>query len=154
MTPDQRAFWDRFQTRTGDIRKPYDVFAFGDGPALADELLELVLAGTKRATATRLAVYQIEGKRPPALGDLSLVLDGKGAPACVIETTRVDVAPFNSATEDFAKLEGEGDKTLIWWRKAHIEFFRRECAREGTTFSMTEPIVFEQFRLNWTPDAQ
>ena len=154
MTPDQRAFWDRFQTETGDLRKPHDIFAFGDSPALADELLGLVLAGTKRAAASRLAIYKLEGKRPPAPGDLSLVLDGSSQPACVIETVHADVAPFNSATEDFARTEGEGDRTLIWWRKAHIAYFRRECAREGTAFSMTEPIVFERFRLIWTPDTQ
>ncbi|MEQ8558287.1 MAG: ASCH domain-containing protein [Henriciella sp.] len=150
MTPDQKAAWDRFQAETGDIREAYDVFAFGDSPALADELLALVLEGTKRATATRLAVYQLENKRPPATGDLSLVLDGQGRPACVIETTRADVAPFNTATEEFAHTEGEGDKSLIWWRKAHIAYFRRECIREGRTFSMTEPIVFERFRHIWT----
>ena len=154
MTPDQQAAWDRFQADTGDARAPYDIFAFGDGPALAEELLALVLAGTKQATASRFALYQKEGKRPPATGDLSLILDGKARPACVIETTRVDISPFNTATEDFAWIEGEGDRSLGFWRAAHLAYFRRECRSEGVTFCEDDPIVFEQFRLIWTPDAQ
>lgn len=153
MTPDQQVFWDRFQTETGDQRKPSDIFAFGDSPEMARELLELVLSGTKRATATRLAVYQKESKRPPAPGDLSLVLDGEDRPACVIETTIVNVAPFNTASETFAYTEGEGDRSLEYWRKAHLAYYRRECAAEGTVFAAIEPIVFEEFRLIWTPSA-
>ncbi|WP_300377224.1 ASCH domain-containing protein [Henriciella sp.] len=153
MTPDQQVFWDRFQTETGDQRKPADIFAFGDSPEMAGELLELVLSGTKRATATRLAVYQKESKRPPAPGDLSLVLDGEDRPACVIETTIVNVDPFNTASEAFAHTEGEGDRSLEYWRKVHLAYYRRECAAEGTVFAAIEPIVFEEFRLIWTPSA-
>ncbi|MCT4606010.1 MAG: ASCH domain-containing protein [Marinisporobacter sp.] len=29
-------------------------------------------------------------------------------------------------TEEFAKTEGEGDKSLKYWRKVHIDFFTRE----------------------------
>lgn len=154
MTPDQQAVWDRFQTETGDMRAPYDIFAFGDGPELAEELLALVLSRTKQATASRFAFYQKAGMRPPATGDLSLVLDGEGRPACVIETTKVEISPFNTATEEFAWIEGEGDRSLGFWRAAHLAYFRRECRNEGKAFSEEEPIVFEQFRLIWTPDTQ
>ena len=150
MTPEQRAAWDRFQADTGDLRNPSDIFAFGGGPDLARELLDLVLAGTKQATASRFGLYQKLGLRPPATGDLSLVLDEQDGPACVIETTRVDIAPFNTVTEDFAWVEGEGDRSLDYWRAAHLSYFHRECGREGTIFSEDEPIVFERFRLIWT----
>lgn len=154
MTPEQQAAWDRFQAETADARQPYDIFAFGDGPALADELLTLVLSGTKQATAARLNLYKTMGMRPPAPGDLSLVLDGRGRPACVIETTRVEISPFNTATEDFAWAEGEGDRSLEHWQAAHLSYFHRECAREGSFFSEDEPIVFERFRLIWTLGTQ
>lgn len=154
MTPEQGAAWDRFQAETGDLRNPYDIFAFGDGPGLARELLDLVLAGTKQATASRLAFYKAEAKRPPATGDLSLVLDEQDRPACIIETTRVDISPFNTATEEFAWVEGEGDRSLDYWRAAHLGYFHRECGREGTIFSEDEPIVFERFRLIWTLDTE
>ena len=154
MTPDQQAAWDRFQADTADARQPYDIFAFGDGPELAGELLALVLAGTKQATASRLNLYKTMGLRPPAPGDLSLVLDGAGRPACVRETTQVDIAPFSAATEEFAYVEGEGDRSLAYWQSAHLSYFHRECAREGSFFSPDEPIVFERFRLIWTPEKQ
>ncbi len=154
MTPEQAATWARFKHETGTMAEPYDVFAFGDTPALANDLLGLVLAGTKQATATRLAFYQKAGMRPPRGGDLSLVLDGMGLPSCIIETTVVDIAPFNTATEDFAYIEGEGDKSLGYWHRAHLAYYQRECACEGNRFSEDEDIVFEQFRLIWTPERQ
>lgn len=150
MTPDQQAAWDRYSAETGDTRKPFDIFAFGDGPDMADKLLALVLAGTKQATASRFNFYRKAGTRPPAPGDLSLVLDGRGRPACVIETTRVDISPFNTATAEFAFVEGEGDRSLEYWQDVHLSYFHRECAREGNFFSEDEPIVFERFRLIWS----
>ena len=60
------------------------------------------------------------------------------------------MAPFNTVTEDFAWVEGEGDRSLDYWRAAHLSYFHRECGREGTIFSEDEPIVFERFRLIWT----
>lgn len=154
MTPDQQEAWDRFQADTADARRPYDIFAFGDGPELASELLALVLTGTKQATATRLGLYKTIGMRPPAPGDLSLILDAAGKPACVIETTRVDIAPFSAATEEFAYVEGEGDRSLAYWQDVHLSYFHRECAGQGLFFSEDEPIVFERFRLIWTSDKQ
>ena len=150
MTPDQQAAWDRYCAETGDTRQPYDVFAFGDSPALADELLALVLAGTKQATASRLHLYKKLQMRPPAPGDLSLILDGQERPAGVIETGQVEIAPFNTATTEFAWAEGEGDRSLDHWHAAHLTYFHRECAGEGSFFSEDEPIVFERFRLIWT----
>ena len=46
----------------------YTVEYFGDSPALADELLGLVLAGTKRATAALVDEFVAEGEALPRIG--------------------------------------------------------------------------------------
>lgn len=117
---------------------------------MADSLLALVLCGIKCATATRLKLYQLEALEPPVAGVVSLVLNGAGVPACIIETTRVDHVSFEEVGAEFARLEGEGDRSLAYWRRVHLDYYRRECAREGTVFDLRELIVCEQFKLAWS----
>ena len=153
MNEDHAGVWRTFLEQTGRSGAPFDVLMFGDSPELADDLLALVLSGDKRATCTRVKAYEAINLAPPTPGDLSLVIDGSGEARGVIETVQVDVAPFNTATAEFAFEEGEGDKSLDWWREAHRAYFARECADEGTQFSEEEEVVFERFRLIWRTDT-
>ena len=151
LTPDQRAFWTRFQAATGwGAGAPRFVDAFGDSPAIQDELAALVIAGDKRATAS-LDRWYVEETRPRA-GDLALILNGAEQPVCVIRTTRVDIMPVKSVTAEFAFEEGEGDKTLAWWLEAHRAFWRREAEREGFDYSDDLDVLCERFERVWAPD--
>src|SRR5262245_36847989 len=118
-------------------------FAFGDSPEMADELLALVLAGTKTATCSALSEYEAEGE-PIDLtpGGRSVVLDGRGRPACVIETCEVTIRRFDEVDAAFARDEGEGDRSLAYWRSEHERFFRKHGV-----FSADMPLVCERFRL-------
>ena len=147
------AFWDAGRA---SLRLPADApqpeaWAFGDSPEMADELLALVLAGTKRATAGALWEYEAEGESVPEPGDLSIVLDGAGNPACIIETTEVRILPMDKVDAAFAFDEGEGDRTLAWWQAAHERFFRRTLAAIGQTFTPDMPVVAERFALRYVP---
>jgi len=142
-------YWTDYCQTSGASGQPFDIFAFGDSPKMADDLLALVLAGTKIATATRLKAYQAEGMPAPKRGDFSVVLDGEGVPACIIQATGVDILPFQDVGEDMAEDEGEGDKTLEWWRAAHLAYYERECVKEGCVFEVTEEIVCERFKVVW-----
>ena len=64
-----------------------------------------------------------EGEPMPAAGDYSVILDGDGAPLCVIQTTEVEIRRFGEVDEEFAWTEGEGDRRLAYWRDGHIQFF-------------------------------
>lgn len=99
-----------------------DAFPFGDTPELADELLALILAGSKTATCWN-AVHGIRGTE---VGKCWVVLDGAGAPRAVLRTTEVTQRRFNEMDADFAATEGEGDLSLAYWRRAHQDFFTRE----------------------------
>jgi uncharacterized protein YhfF len=92
-------------------------FSFGDNPAMADELLALVLEGKKTATA---------GTEADVVGERMTIQDGLGNPRAIIEITELTQRRFNEVDESFAYDEGEGDRTLEYWRKAHKEFFTRE----------------------------
>lgn len=142
-------FWSNFLTKT---RRPggtplYDVFHFADREAVANALADLVLRREKVATASLLWEYEAEGRRAPQRGDLSVVTRWDGLPLCVIETTEVQIEAFENVAEEFAAAEGEGDRSLAWWREAHWSYFGRICEKLGRERSWQMPVVCERFRV-------
>jgi len=125
----------------------YEAFHFDDNEPSANELAALVLAGTKRATASLLWTLKAADRRTPAAGDLSVMTNWSGAPLCVIETRHVAIVPYEEVTAEFAATEGEGDGSLRYWREAHWAFFGRECARIGRTPDPRMPVVCERFEV-------
>ena len=99
-------------------KMPADVFAFGDSREMADRLAMLVRKGVKTATCSAVWSYEEQQKPLPQRGDHSVVLDGNDVPVAVIETVDVFVVPFNEVTERFAYDEGEGDRSLGYWRRS------------------------------------
>lgn len=124
-----------------------EAFHFYDEPRVSDALAELVRSGTKRATASLLWIYEAERRPLPKIGELSVVTRFDGEPVCVIETRQVDVTPFEEVSEEFAAVEGEGDGSLDYWRKAHWPYFTRECARIGREPDRRMPVVCERFAV-------
>jgi hypothetical protein len=78
-------------------------------------------------------------------GLLTVVLDGQGRPLAITETTEVRILAFNQVDEQFAREEGEGDRTLAWWRQAHWSYFQRTLPRIGRSPAEDMPLVCERF---------
>ncbi|NCT82692.1 MAG: ASCH domain-containing protein [Comamonadaceae bacterium] len=148
-------FWNAFADSIGgvDAARFYEVCVFGDSEDLANELAELVLRGTKRATAGSVWSYEGEGKRIPMPGDLSIVTNWAGNPLCIIETESVEVVPFSEVSSEFAATEGEGDGSLSFWREAHRQYFTRECARAGRQFDENMLVACERFKVAYAPST-
>lgn len=123
---------------------PPPSWSFGALPAQADGLLELVLDGTKTATASALWDYESEGEALPEVGTLGIVLDSAEHPRALLATTQVDVVPFNEVGAEHAHLEGEGDRSLSHWREVHERFFR-EFRSHDREFTSDMPVVCERF---------
>ncbi|MFW6337436.1 MAG: ASCH domain-containing protein [Alkalispirochaetaceae bacterium] len=127
--------------------EPFTVWAFGNSPELADELLHLVLVGTKSATCGSVAAYELEEEPLPRVGDLSVVTDSRGVPRAIIRTTEAVVKRFGEVDEQFAHDEGEGDRSYEFWRSAHEEYFTMEAKETGAPFGPNLPVVCERFEL-------
>lgn len=121
--------------------------AWGDSPRLADELGALIVAGTKTATCSVLWEYEAEGSTLPEVGLKTIVLGGNGDPLCIVETTEVEVVPYDEVDAQFAFEEGEGDRSLEDWRDAHWRFFSRTLPNLGKEPTMDMPLVCERFRV-------
>ena len=149
IPPAIHSFWAAFQATVAEDPTPhfYEAFHFTDSQSTANDLAELVLAGTKRATAGLLWSFEAESKTPPSPGHLSVVTNWDGRPLCVIQTEAVSLIPFEAVTELFAATEGEGDGSLRYWREAHWESFARECQRLGKEPSPRMVVVCEEFSV-------
>ena len=147
MSPAVAAMWNAFLATRQVSAQPYDVFHFADSEAVAHELAELVMAGTKRATAGLLWSAEAEGRAIPQPGDLSVVTLWDGTPRCIIETRIVDILPYDAVPASFAAIEGEGDKSLAYWRRVHWEYFGRVCDRLGRPATLQMPVICEQFEV-------
>ncbi len=123
-------------------------WSFGDSPALADELVALVIAGKKRGTCGSLASYRQENP-PVTPGAYHIVLNGASEPACVIRTLVLRIIRFNEMTAELAAREGEGDLSLAYWQQGHQAFFEREG-----TWSPEMELIYEEFALIEVADAR
>jgi uncharacterized protein YhfF len=113
-------------------------FSFGDSPELADELLALVLEGKKTATAWA----AVQGIKDTEVGKRELVKDGAGNPRVIIDTTELLLMPFADVDASIAYDEGEGDRSLEYWRQAHTSYFTREG-----TYAPDMQVYCQRFRV-------
>lgn len=152
-------FWQRARFRAKVSRLPEvtgpgiagslvpQAWSFGDSPALADELVGLVLQGRKTATSAALVEYEATEEPVPRPGDLSIVLDGEGHPAALVRTTAVRRERFADVDAEHAAAEGEDDRTLASWRREHERYWRRVLPGLGAELSDDTELVLETFEL-------
>lgn len=140
-------FWNQFLKETNrPLDTPMDYFSFGLEDTTKDYLCNLVLSGKKTATSSSYLGYEIDKEELPRVGELSIIMDSKNNPKCVIETKKVQIIPFRKMTFDLCRKEGE-DESLDSWRNTHIAFFKEEGNILGYTFTEDMPIVFEEFEV-------
>ena len=100
------AFWQAYLTSLPQaqdaISRFYEVFQIGNSPEAADEGAALITQGVKTATSSLLWEYQATHKPLPAVGSLSIVTDGRGAPVCVVATLTVEMKSFADVDAAFA----------------------------------------------------
>lgn len=123
--------------------KSYESWQFG---AKANELAKLVADGTKTATSSAFVLYG-DYEPLPKKDEYSIILDSNNEAICIIKTTKVYLERFSSISSEYALKEGEGDKSLAYWKKAHREFFTKELAEAGLEFDEDMIVVCEEFEL-------
>lgn len=63
-------------------------------------------------------------------------------PVALVETVELTCRRFEDVDKSFAHDEGEGDRSLEYWRRAHRDYFTRQGA-----FSRGMDLYCERFRL-------
>ena len=126
---------------------PPKVYHFCDNKEDANTCAKLAKKGIKRATSDSLLGLQYRKEPIPKKGDYAVVTNWEGEAQCIIEITKVTFKPFFSIDEEYAKLEGEGDKSLDYWKKVHWDYFTRELEPFGRVPRDSMIIVCQEFEL-------
>lgn len=142
--------WQRFLNRldnsvSRDIT--YTSWPFGGDAEQARELADLVKSGDKTATCSLHLFYELEEEPVPTKGEYSVITDWGGEAEAIIQNIDVKIIPFREAGAELARKEGEGDKSLSYWRRAHIDFFVEELKQLDKSFDEDMPIVCEEFQV-------
>lgn len=145
----EKELWGLFNKKYHLPDCEYDAWAFGVD---ADALAHLVLTGEKTATASAYPLYELEGEPLPEEGEYSVILDSGDHAVCVIQTTKVSVVPFCRVTAEHAYKEGEGDRSLGYWRKVHEKVFSQWLAEAGLEFTPDMRVVCEEFAVVYQPE--
>lgn len=141
MTPQE--MWNAYKKINPSIGDEIDAWAFG---VEADILADLVLKGEKTATASAYDLYAVGDEPLPQEGTFDVILDSQDRAVCIVEITKVSVQPFHQVSAEHAFKEGEGDKSLAYWRRVHEDCFAEWLREAGLTFTPDSKVVLEEFR--------
>lgn len=134
--------WSIFAGENKLRNREYEAWAYGDD---ADKLAELTLKGIKTATCSAYDLYEKGEEELPQPGEYSVIINSRDEAVCIIKTTKVYIEQFKNISEEHAFKEGEGDRSLEYWRRVHRRFFTEELSREGIEFSEDMKVVCEEF---------
>ena len=126
------------------LQGTYEAWSFGEA---ADKLADLVIQGIKTATCSAYDLYLINNEPLPRVGDYSVILNSDKEPVCIIKTVKVYVTEFQQVSLEHAFKEGEGDRSLAYWRQVHEKFLRNELGSVHRCFDMHTKVVCEEFEL-------
>ena len=122
----------------------YEAWAFGEAP---DKLADLVVQGVKTATCSAYDLYQNNNEPLPQAGDYSVILNSNDEAVCVVKTLKIYVTEFKNVSAEHAYKEGEGDRSLEYWREVHINFLTNELATIKKAFDENTKVVCEEFEV-------
>ncbi|MBP1786476.1 MULTISPECIES: ASCH domain-containing protein [Micromonospora] len=125
--------------RIGGLR----ALALGTPGELRTRLNTLVLSGVKTATAGLMQEYDDENEELEHVGERLVLVDDNDRFVAVVEVTGVEVVRFADVPWDFARAEGEGDRSIEEWREGHGAYW----ARQGTPVTDDTRIVCLRFRV-------
>ena len=148
MNENIELFWKNFitdNTRYVNEKIP-ESFYFCDNEKDANDCAKLVVKNIKQATAPSLWSFEINNEKLPRKRDLNIITNWNKVPQAIILTTKIELIKFSEITAKFAQKEGEGDKSLAYWRKVHKSYYKREMQGYKEGFSQDMIIVCQYFK--------
>jgi uncharacterized protein YhfF len=144
-------YWEQFlASLPAGARGPSgyeDTAAFGLSWDDAREIAPLVRNGTKTASGGLVWSSEVDGTPGSRPGDLWIVIAGPDEPVCIIETTDVRIIPYDEVPEEYAWEGGEGDRSLLDWRRIYWKYIVSECKRIGHEPNPKAPLAMNRFRV-------
>lgn len=127
-------------------------FNFCDNEKEAKVCAQLTKDGIKQASSTSLWWFEKNHADLPEVGNIYVVTDWYKIAKAIVEVVKVEQVPFNKITEEYADIEGEGDKSLKYWKDTHWAYYTREMEEFDEKPTEDMLIVCEQFKTIFTVD--
>ncbi len=142
------AMWKAFTEKHSEYKlyTTPEAYYFCDSENAANECGQLVLDGIKTATCSALIEYKIENEDLPGQNDFFIITNFKNEALCIIQNVNVEIKKYKDIDEAWAAAEGEGDRSLDYWKKVHKAFFSRHLKQNGLAFSEELDLVCESFK--------
>lgn len=144
-------FWKRFQKEKPEyatVDKPQS-YHFCDNEKDANECAELVVKGIKQATSSSVWWYDQNNQSFPKSGDLAIVTNWAGEPKAITKVKKVEIVSYRDITPEYAFIEGEGDRSLDYWKKVHWDYYSNEMKDFDDDPTEDMEIVCEYFETIW-----
>lgn len=143
-----KKLWDSYiKQNPGLENTTYQITWFGYTKEMIAELTQLIREGKKTAGSSAYDDYIAENEPLPKVGDYYVVLDENEQATLIYRLIEVSQFAFCDVPERIAFLEGEGDRTLDYWRRVHEIAFDAENSSSGKPFSPQMPVVCEVFEV-------
>lgn len=120
--------------------KNIELWHLGDNKRQANKLFKLVKEGKKTATS-----YLFEGTFEEA--QYSFLTNWDKSEMILLETINTNLVKFKDVTPAHAYKEGEGNRTLKYWKKQHKKFFDKQLKKQGKKFDEDILIITEEFKI-------
>ncbi len=140
-------YWELFLEKFpeySDIEIPPSYF-FCDNQKDANECAELVVQRVKQATSPSVWWFKKNEEELPIAGNISIITNWEGEPQAIIRTTQISLVKLKNITPEHANREGEGDRSLAYWKQVHQEYYFREMKEYGESPDEEMEIVCEYF---------
>ena len=96
---------------------------FGTPGEMRRRLVDLVINGSKRATAGLLSEYEEENEPLEHTGERLAIVDDDGRHVGTVSVTKVVVSRFADVPDEFALAEAEGDLNAADFRASHTKYW-------------------------------
>lgn len=143
-----QSYWKDFLAHTSreTSEKCAGVVCFGMDARTCEGAVEQILTGKMKCR-----IYPADGYRKAMsgeakAGELNIVVDWKGVPCAVIETTSVRKMPVGELTDEICAMEGM-QPDLQSWRERQLPFIKTEVEELGGVFDDATLVAIEEFRL-------
>lgn len=144
-------YWEEFQERNLAYQNTDEpnAFYFCANKNDANECAELVVKKIKQATSPSVWWFKNNDFDFPKVGDLAIVTNWDNEPKAIIRTKKVEIVKFKDIKASYAFIEGEGDKSLAYWKKVHWDYYSNEMKGSDEFPTEEMEIVCEYFETIW-----
>ena len=141
-------YWNNFITENPLYsNRKYTAWHFCNDKESANNLANLVKEGIKKGTSSLEKSYTFDTEPIPREKDISIIINWDKEPKCIIKTIKINKYKFKDVPEKFALIEGEGDRSINYWKKIHLDFFTKEADGYGFKFNDELVVICEEFRV-------